>query len=218
MSKLQSIRDNQKVSSIFYLVLFATFAISVILQLINAIFFAKDGLLRLVYFTIQSNILITVIMGIYILKKPVANWFTRLTFIGLVNISVTGIVFHILLTPYMSSVSFMQHMLHTINPLLFIIFYFIFFAQNIKLKEIWIVLISPLIYLIFVFGFVSPVLGNLMETQSGLTESARYVYPFLNPDNYNNGLPGMLLFNLGILAPSILILSIILQQIKRRYL
>src|SRR5690554_3901864 len=103
MSKLQSIRDNQKVSSIFYLVLFATFAISVILQLINAIFFAKDGLLRLVYFTIQSNILITVIMGIYILKKPVANWFTRLTFIGLVNISVTGIVFHILLTPYMSS-------------------------------------------------------------------------------------------------------------------
>ena len=68
----------------------------------------------------------------------------------------------------------------------------------------------------FVFGFVSPILGGLMESNSGLTESARYVYPFLNPDNYKNGLLGMLLFNLGILAPSVLILSIILQQLKRK--
>jgi hypothetical protein len=217
MRKLLSLRKNEILNFYFSLFVFLSAAISVLIQLISAIFVDDDGLLRLVYFTIQSNILMSVIIGLYILKKPSEKWFSRLAFIGLVNISVTGIVFHVMLTPYMSSVGLMQHMLHTINPILYVMFYFIFIKEFVRFKETFIVLIYPLLYMIFVFGFVAPVLGNKMELVSGSLNSSRYVYPFLNPENYQNGFFGLLLFNLGILAPSILLFSILLQYLKRKF-
>jgi len=216
MQFIKDLRTNdKKVKVISYTICFIT-SLTVLIQLISALFIAKDGLSRLIYFTIQSNLLVAVILLLFILKKDDKVWFNRLAFIGLTNISVTGIVFHVLLTPYMSSINFMQHMLHTFNPLFYILFYYFIIAKFIPLKEIYITLIYPLLYTVFVFFFVAPVLGDYLESMTGSWQASRYVYPFLNPNNYKNGLVGMLIFNLGILAPSILGFSVILQQLKQK--
>lgn len=212
-----NLRNNHKLLLYFSSLIFLITSLTVLLQIISALFIDKDGLSRLIYFTIQSNVLVSLIVLFYILKKQHHLWFNRLAFIGLINISVTGVVFHVLLTPYMSSVSFMQHMLHTINPLLYIIFYFFFITTFIPLKELYISLIYPLLYILFVFLFVSPVLGDYLESMTGSWQVSRYVYPFLNPNNYRNGIVGMLIFNLGILAPSIFGFSFLLRHLKQTY-
>ena len=216
MQFIKDLRNNNlKVKVISYTICLIT-SLTVLLQLFSALFIAKDGLSRLIYFTIQSNLLVAVILVLFLLKKDDKVWFNRLSFIGLINISVTGIVFHLLLTPYMSSINFMQHMLHTLNPLLYILFYYLIIAKFLPLKEIYITLIYPLLYMVFVFFFVAPVLGDYLESMTGSWQVSRYVYPFLNPNNYKNGIVGMLIFNLGILAPSILGFSIVLQQLKQK--
>lgn len=216
MNWVLSLRSNERKVKIISVFLLIVTSLTVLFQIVSALFIAKDGLSRLIYFTIQSNILIAIVLLFYILKKQQHLWFNRLAFIGLVNISVTGIVFHVLLAPYMSIISFMQHMLHTINPLLYILFYFFIISTFIPLKELYISLIYPLLYILFVFFFVSPVLGNYLESMTGSWQVSRYVYPFLNPSNYRNGIIGMLIFNLGILAPSIFGFSFLLRHFKQK--
>jgi len=216
MNWILNLRNNERKVRLTTVFLCIVTSLTVLFQIISALFIDKDGLSRLIYFTIQSNILIAIVLLFYILKKQHHLWFNRLAFISLVNISVTGIVFHLLLAPYMSSVSFMQHMLHTINPLLYVLFYFFIISTFLPLRELFISLIYPLLYILFVFFFVSPVLGNYLETMSGPWQTSRFVYPFLNPNNYRNGITGMLIFNLGILAPSILGFSFLLQHLKQK--
>ncbi|RJX26145.1 MAG: hypothetical protein C4537_03030 [Acholeplasma sp.] len=170
-----------------------------------------------IYFTTQSNIFITVIAYVFIRGKSQSSTFHSFAFIALLNIIITGIVFHILLTPYMSRVSFLNHVLHTINPLLYVFFYFSLITSFPPIKKVWIVLIYPLIYASLVFLFIEPVFGNMLEQIVDAFDSARYVYPFLDPRNYDRGLIGVILFNLGILAPIMLGLSVLLLFLKRKY-
>jgi hypothetical protein len=56
-----------------------------------------------------------------------------------------------------------------------------------------------------------------MEQLMTTFESARYVYPFLDPSNYERGIAGLILFNLGVLAPLICLISFLLNYLKFRF-
>ena len=216
MKSFFSLRLNKKVNVAFSWIVLLASVTSVLIQLVSSFINSSHGYTTLIYFTIQSNILVFLIPLLYLLNKSAQTWFKRLAYITLINITITSLVFHVMLTPYMFSVGFLQHMLHTINPLLYIAFYFLFIDSFIPLKQIWISLIYPILYMLFVFGFVAPVLGDLLESSSSF-QSARYVYPFLNPNNYENGFVGMLIFNLFILTPGIIILAGIMQYLKKKF-
>jgi len=169
------------------------------------------------YFTTQSNILITIVAILFLFKQKKGQGFTILSFISLINITVTGIVFHILLTPYMSHVSVLNHVLHTINPLLYIMFYYLVLSDHLEIKKFWVSLIYPLIYMALVYTIIEPIFGDLMEQLMTTFESARYVYPFLDPSNYERGIAGLISFNLGVLAPLICFISFLLNYLKFRF-
>lgn len=218
---VHAIRDRERTKRIIaYLVL--SFGIFGILLQFTRSFFSPEPLLsfitNFVYFTTQSNIFITVIAYLFIRGKSHTTLFSSLSFIALLNIMITGIVFHILLTPFMSQVSFLNHVLHTINPLLYVFFYFTLVSEFPPLKKVWISLIYPLVYALLVYIFIEPVLGDILnQIVIVFDNSARYVYPFLDPQNYDNGIVGLLVFNLGILAPIMLILSLLLLYIKQKF-
>ena len=171
-------------------------------------------LITSIYFTTQSNILITLVVSLFLLGYSEKIWFKYIAFIGLLNILITGIIFHILLTPYMGSVSFMNHVLHTINPILYSIFYFVIITNYIQLKKFWISLVYPLIYLSLVYIVIEPLFGDIFDFVMPDFEGARYVYPFLDPRLYSTGVRGLLVFNLGILAPLICAFAVFLIFLK----
>ena len=50
------------------------------------------------------------------------QWFKYLSAIALVNITMTGLIYHVLLaTP---PIAFQSHLTHTVTPILYILFYF----------------------------------------------------------------------------------------------
>ena len=217
MKLIRSMRNRESISYILtYLVLFWS-ALGVGLQVVRSAYAInplESILVTQFYFTTQSNIIIFFVSLIQILKPNKGKFFKLFAFIGLVNISLTGIIFHILLTPYMSQVSFLNHVLHTINPILYILFYFICINDFVPIKKFYYSLIYPLVYMIFVYTIVSPLFGDMMERVVSTFESARYVYPFLDPNSYNLGILGLLLFNLGLLAPLISIFAFFLTYLK----
>ena len=70
--------------------------------------------------------------------------------------------------------------------------------------------------MISVYIFIEPFLGSLIETTAPNYESARYVYPFLDPQNYPRETLGLIGFNLGLLAPLIVLFSFGLLYLKHR--
>lgn len=203
----------------FALIVFLSGLFGITLEIIratNASNFSQFILVTSFYFTTQTNLLLTITALFFILKLHNKNWYKYLIFITLVNVLVTAIVFHILLAPYMENIDLIQHVLHTVNPLLFIIFYFMFYDQNIPLKRFWICMIYPLLFLVSVYLFIEPIFGDLMEITMPDFNSARYVYPFLDPQTYSREWLGLWLFILGIIAPFTAIISFISIWIKQK--
>jgi len=173
--------------------------------------------ITLLYFTTQSNIIITCIAFFYLFTKKRGPLYTSFAFIGFLNILITGIVFHTLLIPYMDHVSFLNHVLHTINPVLYTIFYIFVIEEFVPTKRFYISLIYPIIYMLSVYLIIEPLFGDMMERLMPDFVGARYVYPFLDPRTYPSGFSDLLIFNLGILAPSIALLSFLLSFLKQRF-
>jgi hypothetical protein len=169
------------------------------------------------YFTTQSNLFITIVSLLYLLKQEIKPWFKYVAFIGLVNIFMTGIIFHILLTPFMGGVSFLNHILHTINPILYVLLYFFIFKDHITQRKLWIGILYPLIYVALVFILIEPMFGDLLDSQLPNFVGARYVYPFLDPREYDRGFLGVLLFNFGIITPIILGITSLLILMKSQF-
>lgn len=214
------IRDRESISRVFaYLVLFWGI-VGVGYQTLRSLLGTNPfgyTLITYFYFTTQSNILVIIVASLFLFRQKKSIHQSTLSFITLVNISMTGIVFHTLLTPYMVSVGFINHVLHTINPILYFIFYFLFIKDELPMKKFWIALIYPLLYMSFVYIVIEPVFGDLMDSLMSTFPSARYVYPFLDPGSYQRGVLGLLLFNLGILAPLIVLFSFLLIYSKSRF-
>ncbi len=169
------------------------------------------------YFTVQSNILITIIAYLYLKNQNRTLFFDSLCYIAAVNILITSIVFHTLLIPYMSGVSFLNHITHTINPILYLGLFFLIMTPNIELKKFWYSLIYPLIYIGFVYLLIEPFFGNMLDILMPNFVGARFVYPFLDPRTYAQGMPGLLIFNFLILAPLIAFSAFILLFLKLKF-
>ncbi|MDY0074497.1 MAG: hypothetical protein WC992_07840 [Acholeplasmataceae bacterium] len=218
MSKItRAIRDRNTTKQLFaYLVLFWSF-LGILMQMIRALMSVHPLgylLLNYVYFTTQSNLLLIVVSSLFLFSKKRGMFYTSIAFIALINIGITAVVFHTLLIPFMGSVSFLNHILHTITPILYILFYFLVIEEHPPLKKFWLALVYPLVYLLFVYLFVEPLIGDYMDNIMTTFDSARYVYPFLDPSNYDQGIKQMLLFNLGVLAPIITLFSFVLCWFK----
>ncbi len=212
-----SILKNQKYQFIFAIILLAFGLLGIGLEILRAIEsgnFLGTLFVTFLYFTTQSNLLITIIALLFIFKKTTLKSFDALAFIALINITITGTIFHIILIPYMSQVDLIQHVLHTVNPLIYVMFYFLFLNRNIPINKFYLGLIYPLVFLVLVYTFIEPIFGNYIESIVVDFTSARYIYPFLDPRNYERETLGLIGFNLGLLAPIITVVSYILLFLK----
>jgi hypothetical protein len=219
INHIKKIRANSKAIKIITYFSLAIFIFGIILLIYRALIGQNPGaslLTTFFYFTSQSNILILIVTLLFITGFSNRNWFKYLSYIALVNIFMTGIIFHIFITPYMTQVTFTNQMLHTVNPILYFYIYYVVFKDHILLKTVWVSLIYPLFYLVYVYLLIEPIYGDLLDLILPNFTGARYLYPFLDPRVYDNGLSGLLLFNLGFLAPSIFLFALLLAFVKNK--
>ncbi|MCL4367684.1 MAG: Pr6Pr family membrane protein [Actinobacteria bacterium] len=111
------------------------------------------GVPPLRYFTIQSNILLGLVVLRFLIRELGGHdTNTRLdAYLRgciLLAISVTGLVFHLLLAPLVGTVSFQSHVLHTIVPLGFVVDWVVFAPKDsFRLKDVPVWVAYPLAYL-----------------------------------------------------------------------
>ncbi|TVP86347.1 MAG: hypothetical protein EA375_01345 [Acholeplasmataceae bacterium] len=168
------------------------------------------------YFTTQSNVMVFLIPILIFVGCQHATWFRRLAFITLVNITITGLIFHIMLASYMPEVDLMQHVLHTVSPLAYILYYYGFTDHRLPIRQVWLVLIHPFVYVISVYTWINPFFGDLLARTFFEFESARFVYPFFDPNVFPRGAWGLVIFNFGFLAPLIVVLAALMMIGKNR--
>ncbi|MFH1692895.1 MAG: hypothetical protein ABH890_01275 [Bacillota bacterium] len=220
MNLILKLRNNNIFVSYFAIFVLGISALAVSL-LIGRIFIDVNPidrfLVTIFYFTTQSNILILIIMVCYILKQKDNGWFQILSLIGLIDILITSIFFHLFLASYLVGINMMQHLLHTGTPLLYLIFYFVIIEHTFRLKDAWIGLIHPIIFVISVYTWIHPIFGDTLAATLIDFQGASYVYPFMDPSTYQTGITGLLLFDLGILTPFVIVLSILVIYLKSSF-
>ena len=114
------------------------------------------------YFTIQSNILIALICaaGAYLMRKnrPVGKAWYIVKLVGTVSITLTGVVFAVLLAPLLGNAAWnVQNTLtHVVVPAAAIADFFVTVpGAGIKRKSVIYVIIPPLLYVIYAgIGYV----------------------------------------------------------------
>lgn len=194
---IQSIRDNKKITKTIAGIIFI-FNVYAMIDL----FFLNESMVkvleRLRMFTNISNIIVFVIVGLYLLNIHQKKWYKYLAVIGLVAILMTGIIYHALLAE--PGMSFQNHVVHTINPALFAVFYYLLIQEGIKLRHVWVSLILPTLY----FGIILAV-GPWTNW---------YPYNFMNPTYADQSLGSVLIFCLGIMLPVIVLFTVLLVLLK----
>lgn len=173
-----------------------------------------DWVILMFYFTIQSNLLVFIVLLLYAIGKKSKLYFKYLSFISLFNITITALVFHILLAPNMASTNYINHALHTIIPILYVLFYFLFVDEKFKTRHAWITLVYPLIFVINVYLWKEPLFGDYLDSIYNQLPGMRYIYPFLDPASYPGGIQELVLFIIGILAPIFALISFSLLFLK----
>lgn len=161
-----------------------------------------DILINFKYFTNISNLLIMVVLGLYLFEFHKKPWFKYIALIGLVNILMTGIIYHLLVNgiSQFGQVSFDSHIKHTVNPVLYTVFYFLLVTQSVRLSKFWVTLIFPIVYFLFFIVF-----GQFIEPP----------YNFMNPYASGNTLISVLTFCLLVLLPVIAAFTLGLMGLKK---
>ncbi|MBU1094100.1 MAG: Pr6Pr family membrane protein [Firmicutes bacterium] len=158
------------------------------------------GFSDLRYFTNLSNLIVFVTVFLVFINKHDQKWFKYLSTIALINITMTGLIYHLLLgTP---PISFQSHLTHTFTPILYVVFYYVSLEETIKPKQFWVSLLFPLAYFTFFLAT-----GPITEF---------YPYWFMNVAEYGFGTV-MKLVGLFML-PAIALLSWIMIYIKYIFL
>lgn len=114
------------------------------------------------YFTIQSNIALAIICAVgfvlLILNRPIGKARYAIKFAGTVSITLTGVVFAVMLAPTLGAKAWnIQNVLtHVCVPLLSVIDFFLTCSgTGLKKKNVFYVLIPPLMYAIYAgIGYV----------------------------------------------------------------
>jgi hypothetical protein len=194
---------HEKIEKLFSIVIISLSLLTLALQLIRAFntgFFFVSIIFLLIYFTNQSALLVfaTALLIFFDYRK---KWFDKFSFIAFANITITAIVFHLFLVPYIGDISFVQHLLHTVIPIIYFIYYLFFLKSDFKPINGLYATIYPIIYFIFVFIIVHPLLGQLIYHYYPNEPDMLYVYPFLNPNRYDNGFIGVMQLSVLVLLP-----------------
>ncbi|PKK87574.1 MAG: hypothetical protein CVV63_00575 [Tenericutes bacterium HGW-Tenericutes-8] len=160
------------------------------------------GIDNIKYFTNQSNLLLLVMLILYLGNQKV-KYQDTFNWIALFDILLTGIVYNLLLRQYEASMNPFQLTLvfinHTVNPILYLLVYILYFKQPKRVSDFYQLLLHPLIYFTFYMVF-----GGLLNF---------YPYPFMDPTI--QPLSEFLITNLLILLPALVLLSLGLTQIYR---
>jgi phosphoglycerol transferase MdoB-like AlkP superfamily enzyme len=159
------------------------------------------------YFTILTNIIVAVYYTALLIKKRTQQegWFTNsktATAIS-VYIVIVGIVYNLVLRPLWEPQGWQliaDEILHTIIPLLFLLYWFLFVKQrNLEWKDAFLWLLYPFLYLVFVL------------LRGAVTRL--YPYPFIDVPalGYNR-----VFLNCGVLFIVFFLLSLLFIAIGRK--
>ncbi len=170
--------------------------------------------INFIYFTTQSNILIFVLLILCFTRFKKTQIYDIFTHIGLLNILMTGAVFHLFLGPYME-LSLVQHLLHTVTPLLFLFYYFVVYDNSFHIRYLLTLFVYPIIYTVLVYTVIEPKIGNTLELVQGDFQGARYIYPFYDPFYYEFSTFKMIQFFFLSMVFVIVCVLILTQPIKR---
>jgi hypothetical protein len=178
--------------------------ISALFGLVLNLIQANNVLEMLSYYTIQSNVLVAVFFGILCWfdwkKQPWDDaWSRVLTGIFTIGITITMLVFHVLIAPTIASGgeyvvgSLRDSMVHTVTPMLTLMHWFLFSPKgSMKATDPLFYLIQPIDYVVYLVIYTS--LGGRF-TWGGV--QSMYPYFFLNLEFY--GVLGVLQFSAIIL-------------------
>lgn len=151
----------------------------VILSVISDNLTFMGGKSVLMYFTIQSNILIALVslIGLYYLffNKNVPNWWYIIKFVSTISITLTGTVFCFVLAPTMGVFAWnkVNIFTHVVVPICAVLDFFVTCVEsNIKMKDVIYTLIPPILYVIYA------IVGYICNWQ--FSEGVNYPYFFLN--------------------------------------
>jgi hypothetical protein len=219
LNTVQHLRDSKHLSTIYtFLVLSCSVwgMVLLILRILNSTLIFNAFVSTLVFFTTQSNILVFIITLLFFLDFGRKKWFKYLSFIALVNIFITGLVFNTMLGPFMEHLDLIQYVLHTINPILYIILYYVFMPSKISSRCFYIGTIYPIIYIISVYTWIEPILGDYMIHAFHDFEGSRFIYPFLDPGSYSSYPIGTMAITFFVLGITILILTFLLCFLKNK--
>lgn len=150
----------------------------------------------LMYFTIQSNLALAMISGIGIWfllsRKPVPDWWYVVRFAGALSITLTGVVFCVVLAPTLGKFAWVKNNVytHVIVPIAAILDFFVTCVKaDIPKRKVVYVTLPPLAYAIYAG------IGYICNWQ--FARGQNYPYFFLNWGSpagafgFCNGLPFM---------------------------
>lgn len=199
-NKIGALRNNPKMRKVIAGVIFAFALYSVVKMFFEPSF--MDALANFKYFTNISNLLIMIVLGLYLFDFHERPWFKYIALIALVNILMTGIIYHLLVNgvSQFGQVSFDGHIKHTVNPILYPVFFYLLVTPSIKLSKFWVTMIFPLAYFLFFVAF-----GQFIEPP----------YNFMNPYATGNTLISVLTFCLLVLLPVIALFTLGLMALKQ---
>jgi len=107
-----------------------------------------------VFFTIQSNLIVGVTTLLLALKlERTSMWFRVFRLMGLVGITVTGIVYHVAIRAFLELDSwglFADHLLHTVVPVLAIVGWLVFGPRGLtSVRVAALTVLFPLVWFVF---------------------------------------------------------------------
>lgn len=158
-----------------------------------------QSLLRFRMFTNISNTMVLVTLILYLSKHDEKRYFKYLSFITLINILMTGIIYHLWKD---KTNNFNTHVVHTIVPFLYFIFYFLMVKDSINPKLFWIGLIWPNIYFMVIL-----IQGHFTKW---------YPYFFINPSRQGSSLLSVLMLCMGLVFPVISLSTYVLSYLKNK--
>lgn len=177
------------INIIFSIILIISSLIGLYLAIATNSFMANHIML---FFTIQSNILILLITIWYLLFKKHGHFFNLLYLASTIAISVTGIVFYAVLLPdfvrsgrMMDAFSISNITLHMITPIVAILNFILNNKMNLKAKDSLCGILPELIY------FVAFIIFDLVYTGEKLFMGSNGVptnFPYFFLDYHQNGI------------------------------
>ena len=169
----------RRISSVLKIIVILSALIGTFLSAYAGRQYFMGGSRLFMYFTIQSNIAIAAIcaFGLYLIQKgkKVSNTWYVIKFVGTVSITLTGVVFCVILAPTLGVYAWnIQNILtHVVVPVVSVADFFVIAPKaGIHRKNVIFVIIPPILYAIYAaIGYV-----NGWEFADGIN----YPYFFLN--------------------------------------